>query len=273
MAVKDRKSSKKAAAESTGEKAAEEAFDFEKKDPAVVEPAIPEPPIEEKEIPKEEDKKPPKSQCRSTLFLYRQLFLLQKQLRYIGPRIDRSTDKVLASIAYPAQFIAYFLKSAKLLKLSSVIADYRCLSRVVATPSTIEYALSMFLQNKNPDTLDRFGDYIQALSYVFYQVFEDLAYLADKGLIKISPQRTADLWVWSSIAWGFDIVVVLLRAPYYRYVLKKEVNLRDFFVNAAWLPLCYHWSTYKGVFDTNVVGFLGTCAQWPNLVYQWTRPL
>lgn len=273
MVTKNRKVTEPAAASAApavppaGNDLPEDTFEFEKKDPEVVEPVAPKPSTED------EKKQPHKSQCRTTLFLYRQLYLLQKQLRYVGPRIDRSSDKVLASIAYPAQFIAYFTKSARLLKLSSTIGDYRTLSRLVATPSTIELALSMFLQNKNPDTLDRFGDYIQALSYVFYQVFEDIAYLSDKGLIKLSPQRTADFWVWSSIAWGFDILVVLLRAPYYHYVLKKEVNLRSVLVNAAWLPLCYHWSTYKGVFDTNVVGLLGTYAQWSGLVHQWTRPL
>lgn len=215
----------------------------------------------------------PKRQCSSVIILYRLLYRLQQRLRDIAPRISRSRDRVLASIAYPARFIGHIAESAKLLKLSSVIGDYRTLTRVVGTPATIENALTLLLQNSKPDRLDRVGDYIQAVSDVIYQVLEDLAYLSDKGIIKISAQRTADLWVWSSMAWGIETFIVLLRAPYYYFVLKKEVDLRSVFVNAAWLPLCYHWSTYKGVLGNDVIGVLGTLACWPSLAYQWTRPL
>lgn len=228
--------------------------------------SIPETPAEKPKPPY----KPGASYCRvPALILYRKLYSLRATLRVIDPKIAKTTDRILASIGYPARLIFYFTQIAQLKQLSNAISDYRTFSRVISTPATLEYALDLLLDNKNPDRLDRYAEYLQAIAGLMYQILEDLAFLADKRVIRISPKRQADLWVVSSMFWAADVATELLKIPYHHYILHKEISCRKLAVNLAWLPLTYHWSTYTGVFDDGWVGLLGTAACWPNMVFQW----
>lgn len=207
----------------------------------------------------------------SALILYRKLYNLRETLREVNPKIAKTTDRLLASIGYPARLIFYFTQIAQLKQLSNAISDYRTFSRVISTPATLAYSLDLLLDNKNPDKLDRYADYLQGVAGLMYQILEDLAFLADKNVIRIRPRHQADLWVASSIFWAADVATDLLKIPYHHFVLHKEISYRKLVVNLAWFPLTYHWSTYTGVFDDGWIGLLGTAACWPNMVFQWNN--
>lgn len=218
-------------------------------------------------VPEEPEK--PKKQPAKPLLVYRQLYLLRSFLARISPKIAQTQDRLLASIGYPARLLGFLLASTQLTKLSSATSDYRTLTRVLSTPATIEASLGLLMNNNNPDKLDRLFDYIAAVCGSLYQVLEDLAYFAGKGVIKMSSQMEDRLWAVSSMFWTVETLLALIRIPYYHYTKNTPISARKLIVNLAWLPLAVHWSTEKGIFNSGWVGLLGTIACWPNMVYQW----
>lgn len=207
------------------------------------------------------------------IWIHRRLWALRAYLKYVDPKLSRTSDRLLASIGYPARALAWWLRafpslSGNLAALSDSVSDYRTGYRVLTTPQTIEWALDLLLANPNKSRWRRASDYVQAVSGVAYQTLEDFAWLASKGILPISPKRQADLWVVSCWFWAIHVALELLKLAIMR-IQGKPVDYRALLVNLAWAPLTVHWSTYNGILSPSWVGVLGSAACWPQLLQQW----
>lgn len=208
---------------------------------------------------------------KNPITVYQRLQKLRLCMKQFSANQGRVGDLMLSSTGYPATLLSALLAtrnpalSGHLKNLSSAISDYRMFWRVFHTPATIEWALDLLLNNKQSNTFLRWSDYIQAVSGVGYQVLEDIAYLAMKGVLPISAARQADIWVVSCLFWLVHVALELIKAAYFR-AHGEPVNKLNLLVNLAWAPLTVHWSTYTGIFDPQWVGLLGSIACVPRLI-------
>lgn len=210
-------------------------------------------------------------QKKNPISLYQRLHKAKLCLKQFSANQGRVGDLMLSSTGYPATLLSALLAtrapalSGNLKSLSAAISDYRMFWRVFHTPATIEWALDLLLDNKQSDTFLRWSDYIQAVSGVSYQVLEDIAYLAMKGVLPISSARQADIWVVSCLFWLVHVALELLKSAVLRSA-GKPVNSLNLIVNLAWAPLTVHWSTYTGLLEPQWVGLLGSIACVPRLI-------
>lgn len=197
---------------------------------------------------------------RRYAFLYR----LRSTLGKFDPKLAKNSDRVLGSAGYAALLVGSLVGSVKLTNLSALISEYRMISRVYYTPATIEWALSLLLDNKQNKKFLRYSDYIQAVAGVAYQLLEDVAYLAMKGVISVSVENQAHIWVVSCWFWTVHVALELAKIGYLE-ATGRPWSTRDLVINLAWAPLTYHWSTYTGVVGPKWVGLFGGIAQIANL--------
>lgn len=215
------------------------------------------------------------SECHP-IFLWQHLAVLRKALRCYNPKFAGTTDRALASVGYPARALGYYISTlspngaSQLESLAATISDFRTFKRLVETPATIEWALDILMEPVSKDPIERQLLYVRAISGVIYQVLENLSYLGSKGILRMSARREADFSVWSTWAWDFDILAaILIQIENWR--LNRPVNYRSLFVNLAWAPLAWHWSTYDGRVHKGIVGLFGTYTNWAQLPMQWAQ--
>lgn len=221
-----------------------------------------------------EEKNPRPRRGGATVALYYRLSALRGALARLGPKWSSNSDAIVGSVSYTALWFSALLAArmprlgGHFASLYSIISEYRMFYRMYYTPATVKWALDLLLDNSNTDCVLRVSDYVQAVAGVGYQVFEDFAYLAMKGVLPISAARQMDLWVVACALWSVHVLLELLKQAYFR-ATGKPVSLRTLFVNLAWAPLTVHWSTYTGLFGPGWVGLLGAAASWPPLVARW----
>jgi hypothetical protein len=146
----------------------------------------------------------------------------------------------------------------------------------------------------------------QTISYVGFQVLENIAHLTDLRILPPSslfrtnsaPGKfpvgadTSRIWLLSCRLWLLGVSLdfpllfrraqleVLRRQPTssgHRKVASDEVEVwdrkwwRELFVAGCWWPLCLHWSVDGGVAGVGdgVIGLLGGLAGWEGLMGMW----
>lgn len=244
--------------------------------------------------PVSDDKEPANNEKRTTSYnriaLYQRLSVLRKQISVTGTVMNDNMDSSLGSIGYIALFLGAGLKDLQklaalaptllnskrasqiadsLLKLYELISEYRMVWRIWGTVATVDWAISCF-ENPSEDRFTRWATYVQGVAGVLYQVQEDLAYLAMKGVLPISDKTQTRLWIWSCIPWAVHVNLELLKLLRAKALGEKNL-LKPAFVNLAWLPLTAHWSTEKGIFSPTQVGLLGALASVPGAFPHWRK--
>jgi hypothetical protein len=116
----------------------------------------------------------------------------------------------------------------------------------------------------------RWATYIQGVAGALYQLQEDLAYLAMKGVLPISDKMQGKLWIWSCICWAIHVQLELIVVLRRRFAGEKDLLLPAF-VNMAWLPLTIHWSLENGALTPIQVGLLGALASIPGALPHWRK--
>jgi len=126
----------------------------------------------------------------------------------------------------------------------------------------------------------------QVLVNVAYQVLENGAYLASKGVLRWDERKQARAWVWSSRFWMTHVGLEFARLGYLwserrrarskgkeKEVLgdveEERAWRRDLVSNAAYAPLTVHWSLDEGIVGDTWVGVLGTIAGGVDFAQVW----
>jgi hypothetical protein len=111
---------------------------------------------------------------------------------------------------------------------------------------------------------------------VAYQVLENGAYLASKGVLGWDEKRQASAWIWSSRFWAAHVGLEFTRLGYLwaekrrargkgkesvvAEVEEDKAWRKDLVSNLAYAPLTVHWSREEGLVGDFWVGVLGTIA-------------
>ena len=130
---------------------------------------------------------------------------------------------------------------------------------------------------------------------IVYQVLENVAYLAQHGIVKRSERQQARDWVWSSRFWAAHVLLEFvrlwrIRALWDRNVVegktneedeekeakikrKEEVSTwwRELLINACYAPMTIHWSLESGTMSEEWVGLLGAIAGAIGLREKWKK--
>jgi len=120
---------------------------------------------------------------------------------------------------------------------------------------------------------------------VVYQVLENGAYLASKGVLGWDARKQTRAWMWSSRFWMAHVGLEFTRLGYLwsekarlrskgkaTVEVEEEENRawrRDLVSNVAYAPLTVHWSLEEGVVGDFWVGALGTVAGGVGFAQVW----
>jgi hypothetical protein len=166
-------------------------------------------------------------------------------------------------------------------RMSSLISDFRTFTRIWGLLGMYAWGKSLIFTPPKDMVLRLIG-WGQCISYIFYQGYENRAYLAGK---KIWSKRdgkdiTAD-WLWSSRMWMVAVGLEFVRLFRVRQLWntntmsieeeKKERATwrREFIANCANAPLTLHWSVEGGKLGDTSVGFLGMIGGYVGLSERW----
>ncbi|KAF2809225.1 uncharacterized protein BDZ99DRAFT_47511 [Mytilinidion resinicola] len=226
--------------------------------------------------------------------------LLDLRLRALATKIATKADGVLL----PGETLITTFEaptSTKLLAsgaagskaLAGVISDYRIFVRLWGLLGIYSWGKGVWNAGLpegagGKERVLRAVAWGQVVSCAAYQVLENGAYLASKGVLvtqgwlgEAGKRREARWWVWSSRFWAAHVALEGVRlAVLYRKQKgeKEEVETgskedrawwRDAVSNAAYAPLTIHWSTEAGVVSEPLVGLLGTVAGGVGLLERW----
>ena len=122
---------------------------------------------------------------------------------------------------------------------------------------------------------------------VVYQGLENVAYLAQHGIVRRDEKRVARDWKWSSRFWMAHVGLEFVRLYRLRALsatqgqeksgkedLEKrskaaEAWWRDAFINACYAPMTIHWSLETGYLSDSTIALLGTLAGTARLRQMW----
>ncbi|KAF2489733.1 hypothetical protein BU16DRAFT_163574 [Lophium mytilinum] len=231
-------------------------------------------------------------------------YLLERRLRALATTIATKADGVLL----PGETLITTFEaptSTKLLAsgaagskaLASVISDYRIFVRLWGLLGIYTWGKGVWNAKLaegagGKEKVLRAVAWGQVASCAAYQVLENGAYLASKGVLvtpgwmgEAGKRREARWWVWSSRFWAAHVALegVRLGVLFKKHVdsgkaEKEEVEKsskedkawwRDAVSNAAWGPLTLHWSTEAGMVSEPLVGALGIVAGGVGLLEKW----
>jgi hypothetical protein len=187
-------------------------------------------------------------------------------------------ETVVATLSPPEDKLSHVIKGSK--ALSELISDFRCFSRVVESFDLYTWAKGTW--NSPPeDGLVKAAVWGQIWTITAYQWYENVAYLASKGVLRgerFDTKQQNKWWVWSSRYWMAYIALEAVRlARVYQLrpavassgegVEKKADTLeaealwkRQMTVNMAWAPVSYHYSLESGALSSDWLGVLGLIA-------------
>lgn len=208
--------------------------------------------------------------------------------------------------------------STRLATFSSLISDVRIFNRLWGMVPLIDWLFAIIrdIQSGNygtkvnplppPPKFDRYLNNLKLWSLIFYQPLENIAYLGNHKIIKISAKTEMALWCWSSRFWAAYVILELIRLSkdyltnylYQSNALKSNSNLtekskknqsgfinnsiitlktlpsnwyKDLLINLSYLPLTAHWSIETGCLDNLTVGVLGATAAAANIGPTWVN--
>jgi hypothetical protein len=176
--------------------------------------------------------------------------------------------------------------SQSLKALSALVSDFRIFARLWGLLGIYKWVKGL-AQNPPADRVLARIAWAEVLVNVAYQVLENGAYLAGKGVLGWDARRQARAWAWSSRFWAAHVGLEFTRLGYLwgermRARAKgkdKEMSgdreeesrawRRDLVSNAAYAPLTVHWSLEEGVVGDFWVGLLGTVASGVGFAEVW----
>jgi Peroxisomal biogenesis factor 11 (PEX11) len=177
------------------------------------------------------------------------------------------------------------ITATRLKALSTLISDFRTFTRLWGLIGIYKWGKST-LQSPPEDVVLRQIAYMQVISNIFFQYFENGAYLSSKGVLGWSPEKQGRAWRYSSRFWMTHVTLNFVRL-YRETVLRAnrgtteqkrtdgpkgdvitdrdEVEWlarwrKDMVSNFAWAPLTVHWSLESGLVSEFWVGLLGSVA-------------
>ncbi|KAH0403663.1 hypothetical protein KCU89_g1906, partial [Aureobasidium melanogenum] len=185
-------------------------------------------------------------------------------------------ETIIATLSPPEDKLTHVIQGSK--ALSELISDFRCFSRVVESLDLYTWAKGTW--NSPPeDGIVKAAVWGQIWTITAYQWYENVAYLASKGVLHGERFNTAQQnkwWVWSSRYWMAYIALEAVRLARV-WQLKPTVASsatekdpqtleaealwkRQMTVNMAWAPVSYHYSLESGALSKDWLGVLGLIA-------------
>ncbi|KZF26953.1 hypothetical protein L228DRAFT_243506 [Xylona heveae TC161] len=185
------------------------------------------------------------------------------------------------SIAIPAAQLRSAQLATSVRKLSSIISEARTFLRLWGLLGIWEWAADV-KRSPPKDHIIRFIVRTQVLVNIFYQIFENGAYLAGKGVLTGWDSRRINKWdLWSTRCWAAHVFLDLAKLWRERVLEKqaggdekdnvakatKERNAtallnntwsRKLILNSAYAPLTIHWSLENGLVSDFWIGLLGS---------------
>ncbi|KAH0371021.1 hypothetical protein KCU65_g2241, partial [Aureobasidium melanogenum] len=185
-------------------------------------------------------------------------------------------ETVVATLSPPQDKLTHVIQGSK--ALSDLISDFRCFARVVESLDLYTWAKGTW--NSPPeDGVVKAAVWGQIWTITAYQWYENVAYLASKGVLRgerFNTQQQNKWWVWSSRYWMAYIALEAVRLARV-WQLKPAVASsatekdaqtlaaealwkRQMTVNMAWAPVSYHYSLESGALSKDWLGVLGLIA-------------
>lgn len=210
------------------------------------------------------------------------------RLRKLLLAVARKTSAVLlpgetavAMLDPPATSLDDVIGGSK--ALASLISDFRVFTRLWGLQDVYKWARSTWLSPPE-DRLVRTIVWTQVVAGFGFQWYENLAYLADKGVLRgerFNKINQARWWEWSSRFWMAHVVLETVRLLRVRQLTSATTDTmnnksgienkaqraeatakwkRAMLVNAAWAPMTVHYSWEQGCLTEPWLGILGIVA-------------
>ncbi|KAJ9618955.1 hypothetical protein H2203_008771 [Taxawa tesnikishii (nom. ined.)] len=192
-------------------------------------------------------------------------------------------ETILATIAPPQGTLAEIEASSR--ALTAAISDFRMFTRLWGLIGIYKWGKSTYL-NPPPDDFVKAATWAQVIVNVGYQWYENVAYLASKGVLRgerFSQRKQIWWWNLSCRFWMAHVAIEAVRLMRVRQLrIRKEEALmekgdfdasaeekakrveevaawkRSMLVNAAYAPMTVHYSIEKGCLNEETIGLLGT---------------
>lgn len=216
--------------------------------------------------------------------------LLAKLATFLG----RTPPKTAPSPASTSAAAAAGVPATPLLPLALTIGDLRSTLRLIGL-IPLYSLLKSLIKNPDPDTPTRIIKLAQCLSYMTFQLSENIYHLTNKTVINANWTNTrfarfggnAKLMTWACRAWLSGISCDFLRlfreaqlarqhgAKYQSLneEEKKEADRKwysELFVAMSWYPMAIHYSVEGGIgLNLGMVGACGFLANLGNFMKLW----
>jgi hypothetical protein len=203
-------------------------------------------------------------------------------------------ETIVATLAaQPETRLGHVIGGSK--ALADLISDFRCFARVVETLELYTWAKATWLTPPE-DAVVKGAVWAQIASIVLYQYYENVAYLASKGVLRgeaFDKLRQDRWWLSSSRYWMAYIALEGVRlartwqlngsaaaAAASDGVEKKTQRerseadalwKRQMTVNMAWAPVSYHYSVEAGWLSSGWLGVFGLIAGSTGLRNLWKQ--
>ncbi|PNS19243.1 hypothetical protein CAC42_2420 [Sphaceloma murrayae] len=186
---------------------------------------------------------------------------------------------------------AYLEEADKSMRLAAaMISEFRMITRLWGMLTMYRWAKGTWIAPPQ-DGIVKACTWGQITACSVYQVLENVAYLAGKGIVRgeaVSPARQKAMWLWSCRAWTVHTaleVVRLLRTRQLTGIGEKEASgevggkrveeerawWRSWFVNAAYAPMAVHYSVENGLIGDEVLGMLGVVVGYNTFGHMWAQ--
>lgn len=205
-------------------------------------------------------------------------------------------QKMVATIPSPTSNLDNVIGGSK--ALSGLISDFRMFTRLWGLVGVYDWGKSTWLSPPE-DNVVRAVIWTQVLAGVGYQWYENVAYLAMKGVLRgerFNERKQAKWYEWSSRFWMAHVVLDVLRlarvwqlnvesdrpgkegsevqnSAEHKATKSQVIGAwrRAFVVNMAWAPITAHYSWEQGCISDHWVGLLGFVASGTGFIQLWKR--
>lgn len=184
-------------------------------------------------------------------------------------------ETVLATISTPDSRLSNVIEGSK--ALSGMCSDFRMFTRLWGLLGVYAWAKSTY-DSPPEDPIIRATVWTQVLAGVGYQAYENVAYLAMKGVLRgerFNALRQAQWYEWSSRFWMAHVALEMVRLTRVwqlsamfkeseeqkaEVAKEREVWTKALCVNTAWAPITVHYSWPQGCLSQDWLGLLGMFA-------------
>lgn len=170
---------------------------------------------------------------------------------------------------------------------AAMVSEFRMISRLWGMLTMYRWAKGTYLAPP-PDSPIVWG---QIAACSAYQVLENVAYLAGKGIIRgdwVSPERQGKMWVLSCRFWLVHTALEAWRLLRERQRAKKTAATgekedkirtkeakkawnRAWYINAGYAPMALHYSIPTGLISDDALGVLGLIVAYNSFGHMWRQ--